>query len=416
MFPVNKTTLPNNVRVITQKVPNAVSVALSLWWAVGSRDENKANSGVNHFLEHMAFKGTAKRSTLDIARQIDRLGGNANAFTGKEYTCFHGRVLPADLEELLDLLLDIVLNPQLDSVELDRERGVILQEIAGMEDTPEDFAFVLLQEDFWQGHPLGFSILGRPETITGLTARDLRDYTQKHHVGSRLVISAAGNIEHGALLEMLDVRLSKLSANARIAKRTSPDIHAGARVLERDTEQEHLVLAMPALPASDENRLELALLNLVLGANMSSRLFQEVREKRGLAYAVYSFLQLHADSSMWGIYMGVPVERSNEALQVVKHELACLRNSPVSMDEFINARQSLKGGIMLSCENMENRAFKLARNEFIFGRHVPLEEVLDKLDKVDLHGLSRLAERLLAPDNFRLLALGPLPEGELEWK
>ncbi len=415
MFAVKKTVLPNGVRVISQDVPHAFSVAFSLWWAVGSRDENDTNSGINHFLEHMAFKGTSHRSTLDIARQIDRLGGHANAFTSKEHTCFHGRALAASLEEMVDLFVDISLNPSLDGDELERERGVILQEIAGMEDTPDDLAFVLLQEDFWAKHPLGFSILGQPEIIESLRTEDMRRYIADYHVPSRLVITAVGNIEHQKFVDMLSPRLHALPSSEMLIERKVPTPNFGARAVLRDTEQEHLVIAAPGLPANHKGRMILALLNLILGGNMSSRLFQEVRERRGLAYSVYSFLHLQEDSGMCGIYLGVPPERANEALTVVRNELERLRSDPVSEQELADAKQSLKGGILLAAENMESKAARLARNEFTFGRHIGLREVLACLETVDIKDLGTLAQELLNPTCLRLLALGPSRLEELNW-
>lgn len=416
MFEVKKTTLANGVRIISQEHPHVFSVALSLWWQMGSRNESQAQAGLTHFLEHMAFKGTAHRSVIDIAREIDILGGQANAFTSKEHTCFHGRSLADKLPQLADLLVDIALNPSLDSEELERERGVILQEIAGMEDTPDDLVFVLLQEDFWPDHPLGRSILGYPATVSSFTADDIRQYMSGFHVGSRLVVSAAGNVKHEALVALLAPLLENLSTRQSAAQCVVPATSAGMRVVQRDSEQEHILLALPGLPANHEQRMDWAVLNLILGGNMSSRLFQEVRERRGLAYSVYSFLTIQEDSGMWGIYMGLPPERAAEGLSVVREELEKLNRNSISQQELIDARESLRGGILLAAENLESRAARLARNEFTFARHVALDEVLHRLDKVDMRQLGELAESLLDVSKLRLLALGPAKERDLHWK
>ena len=404
------------MRIVSQEQPHAFSTSVGVWLALGSRDESKERAGLSHFLEHMAFKGTGRRSVLDIARQIDRLGGNINAFTSKEHTCFYGRAISSNLATMTDLLIDIAFNPLLRDDDLNVERNVILQEIAGVEDTPDDLAFVLFQNDFWPHHALGRSVLGYPETVAAFSVDDFKAYIGEYHKGPQVVIAAVGALSHNRLVDMLAPALSALPAHGAPGRSAAPVPSFGSRVVERDTEQEHIMLGFPGLSAAHPRRIELGLLNLVLGGNMSSRLFQEIRERRGLAYAVYSFLNPYDDSGLWSIYLGVPPERGAESLEVVRSEFKKLREQAVSADELNDAKQSLEGSILLAAENMESRASRLARSEFIFGRDIPLTEILSDLAKITVDDLQQLASEMLDESKLRVLALGPLKEEDLPWK
>ncbi|MDR1397298.1 MAG: insulinase family protein [Desulfarculales bacterium] len=413
---VHKTTLANGIRIVSQEQPYSYSTAVGIWLDLGSRDEDPDQAGLSHFLEHMAFKGTKKRSLLDIARQIDRMGGNANAFTSKEYTCFHGRAINAQAQELIDLLTDIAFNLIIDNNDLVTERGVILQEIASMEDAPDDLAFVLWQEDFWPSHPLGQPILGRTETVEHFLPDDLRGYMEKHHTANRILVAATGGLKHDELLDILTPSLNNLRSSFIKSQRLAPVSSPGMKIVNKDTEQEHLVLGVPGLCAAHPRRFELALLNLILGGNMSSRLFQEIREHRGLAYSVYSFLNPQADSGSWNIYMAVPVKGAAEALQVVRDELARLRQEPITDEELNNAKQSLHASILLAAEDMESRASRMARNEFTFGRDISLKEISASVELIRADNLCQLAGQLWNENELRLLALGPAQEKDLLWK
>ncbi len=404
---INKTTLDNGVRLVTERLEHAYSVTAGLWMEVGSRDEEPAQGGISHFIEHMAFKGTAKRDALAIARELDRMGGMANAFTSKEITCFHARTLAELLPEVADLLTDIFLFPSYPAAELERERQVILQEISSVEDAPDELVHVLFGLDYWPGSPMGRPVLGNAESVGAVSRQDLVDYLAASYVPSKLVVAAVGDLEHERLVELMAPALSGLPVSAGRNHRQPPSPQPGLRVHRRDSEQVHVAMGAPGPSAVDPDRFAAALLNVILGGNMSSRLFQEVREKRGLAYAVFSYLSSYSDAGMFGVYMGVAPGRSPEALKVVKDELARLAVEPVSGEELAHAKEHTKGSILLAAENSDSRMSRLARSEFNFGRDVPLEEVVANIEAVQVEDLTRVAARCLDPNVLGITVLGP---------
>lgn len=414
-----KTVLANGVRLLSERQPHAFSATVGLWMEVGSRDENPLQNGISHYIEHMAFKGTQRRSALDIAREMDRLGGLANAFTSKENTCFHARALAQRLPEMCDLLADISLRPALDPEELERERGVILQEISGQEDEPDELVHVMFGEHFWPGHPLGRPILGTEQTIEAMDREAIQEYLAQTYLGGRAVVSAVGNLEHEALVEILGPVLETLPAGNGQSRRQPPAATPQLQVVERDLEQVHVALGLTAPEAASPQRFSAALLNMILGGNMSSRLFQEVRERRGLAYAVYSYLSTYCDTGLLGIYLGVAPERLLEALKVVRAELERLAALAVTEVELAEAKESLHGSILLSAENPESRMSRLARNEYNFGRDVPLEEALAQVEAVQGADIAALASQMLARGQLGATVLGPVKASqvlkELEW-
>lgn len=385
-----------------------------MWMEVGSRDESPLLSGISHFIEHMAFKGTARRSALEIAREIDRLGGLANAFTSKENTCFHARGLATHLSDICDLLGDLLLRPALDGQELERERGVILQEISAVEDTPDELVHVLFGEQFWPDHPLGRPVLGTEESVGALNRQAILDYMQAYYLPQAAVISAVGNLEHQQLVDLVAEPLSQLAARPSAVERGKPATKPGFKIIPREGEQAHVAMGLDAPAATSPQRFVAALLNLILGGNMSSRLFQEVRERRGLAYSVYSYLSTYADTGMLGIYLGVAPERAAEAVRVVRAEMARLASEPLPEQELSDAKENLKGSILLSAENPESRMGRLARNEYVFGRDVPLAEVVAKVEAVSAQEITTLAAQMLAPGQLGACLLGPLDAKALE--
>jgi predicted Zn-dependent peptidase len=374
---------------------------------VGSRDEEPAQGGISHFIEHMAFKGTARRDALAIARELDRLGGLANAFTSKETTCFHARTLADHLPDITDLLNDIFLHPAYNAAELERERQVILQEICAVEDTPDELVHVLFGLNYWPEHPLGRPVLGNAESVGAISRQDLVDYLAASYAPANLVVAAVGDLEHERFVELMAPELSLLPVSPGRNHRQPPAARAGLAVHHRDSEQVHIAMGAPGPAVTDPDRFAAALLNVILGGNMSSRLFQEVREKRGLAYAVYSYLSTYSDAGMFGVYMGVAPGRSPEALKVVRAEMARLAVEPVGAEELEHAKEHTKGSILLGAESPDSRMFRLARNEFNFGRDVPLEEVVAKIEEVTVQDLTRVAARCLDPSLLGITVLGP---------
>jgi len=409
---VQKTVLPNGLRIITENLPHLVSVSMGIWVDNGSRDESPGLNGISHFIEHMIFKGTRNRSAQQIAKELDAIGGLSNAFTSKEHTCFHAKVLGHHLPQVTEILLDIFLQSVFEPEEVERERMVVLQEISMVEDTPDELSHVLYGETVYEGNPLGRNILGAPETVRTFTQEKLKRYLQQAYGPEKVVVAAAGEIDHEDFVKLLAPELSKLPPAGKSPDRQKPLLTSKFRVVSRDLEQVHLVLGTWAPAAADEQRYAATLLNVLVGGNMSSRLFQEVREKRGLAYAIYSYLSSFQDTGMWGIYTAVAKETLPETLEVIGRELMKIKKGEVTPGELAMAKEFVKGGIWLGAENNDNRMTRLAKNEFIFGRLLTFEEIMEGLDAVTLEDLVSLAEKTIRGDLFSLVALGPVTEGQ----
>ncbi len=409
-----KTVLDNGTRLLTERVPSRL-VSVGIWVEVGSRDEDERDNGSAHFAEHMLFKGTARRSAQQIARELDILGGMSNAFTSSEHTCYYATVLDSRLAGAVDLLADIFFNSLFSQTEIELERQVILQEIAMVEDTPDDRVHELFSALYWQGHPLGNTVLGRPEVVETMARDRLRAYVARNYLPGRLVIAAAGNVDHTEFVNLWRPWLDDLIPTESGARRLPPATTAtnGLAVVTRPLEQAHLVLGCPGLPTAADERYEMLLLNTILGGNMSSRLFQEVREKRGLVYSIYSYLASHSDSGYAGIYLGVDQESLPQAMELVRRELRRLRQVPVSNQELVDAIDFLRAGMYLADENMEARMTRLARNEYSFGRQYTIEEVVADLEQVKPDGIQALGQRFFADHSLCLAAIGPLSQEEL---
>ena len=409
---VQKTVLPNGLRIITENLPHLVSVSLGIWVDNGSRDESLELNGISHFIEHMIFKGTRNRSAQQIAKELDAIGGLSNAFTSKEHTCFHAKVLGHHLPQVTEILLDIFLQSVFEPEEVERERMVVLQEISMVEDTPDELAHVLFGETVHAGNPLGRNILGSPGTVRTFTQGKLQRYLQQAYGPEKVVVAAAGQLDHEDFVKLLAPELSKLPPAGKSPDRQKPFVTSKFRVFSRDLEQVHLVLGTWAPAAADEQRYAATLLNVLIGGNMSSRLFQEVREKRGLAYAIYSYLSSFQDTGIWGIYTAVAKETLPETLEVIGRELMKIKKGEATPGELAMAKEFVRGGIWLGAENNDNRMTRLAKNELIFGRHLTFEEIMEGLDAVTLEDLVSLAEETIRGDLFSLVALGPVTEGE----
>ena len=406
---LQKTILDNGVRIVSEQLPFS-TVALGIWVDTGSRDELDAESGCAHFVEHMLFKGTDRRSAVQIARELDGLGGMSNAFTSKENTCIYATVLDSHFSRLADILCDLFLNSTFADEEVLRERQVILQEISMVEDTPDDQIHDLFAGLILSGHPLGRGVLGTRESVEALNAERLRDYVRRHYTPDRIVIAAAGNIEHRQLCDLVGAAFSRLTRRAvdQPGQRQPPSpVLPGQRVYPKPLEQVHIITGTPGLAAIDPQRYTLHLLNTILGGNMSSRLFQEIREKHGLAYSIYSYLSPFADCGYIGVYLGVEQQSAAQALELINCEIDKLCREPVSATELTNAKEYAKGILYLSAENMESRMTQLAHNEFYFGRHISIAETVAELERVSAGDLARLAGELFGDRRFSTTILGP---------
>jgi predicted Zn-dependent peptidase len=403
-----KSVLSNGLRLVTEEAPHFHSVAVGVWLNVGSRDETQTENGLSHFLEHMVFKGTPKRSVLDIAREIDQLGGQCNAFTTKEQTCFHGRVLAEHLPRLVDLLSDLVLRAHLAAPELERERQVILEEIYAQDDSPEELVHVHFARNFWRDHSFGWPILGEAEHIAQVNRDDLLAYRQQVYRPADVVVAAAGNLKHEALADLVAAGFEDFTNGAPSRPRLLADTYPGVYVLARDLEQVNLVMGTPGVAADDPRRYAATMLQLILGGNMSSRLFQVIREQLGLAYAIQSYVQFFCDAGLLGIAAGVSPGNLEALLAAVRGELQKLQTEAVLSSELSAAQEHLKGSILLSAEDCDHLMLRLAKNELNFGRYIPLEDIISGMLQVTPAEILELAKDLLRPETWGVALLGPV--------
>lgn len=403
-----KTVLPNGVRLVTEALPHFHSVSLGIWINTGSRDETAAESGAAHFLEHMAFKGTPQRRAYELAVALDQLGGTANAFTTKENTCFHGKVLADQLPRLFELLSDIVLNPLHDPDDLEKERTVILQEIGNLEDTPDEYVHDLFSRCFWGESAFGGPIMGVAETVGSFSRDLLLNYRRTHYRPERVVIAAAGRLQHETLADLAGAAFGGLANGGMPTRRQGVSTLPGYTHYERDLEQVHLVLGGKAPAAGEGSRFLAILLNLILGGNMSSRLFQEVRENLGLCYSIYSFLHCFSDTGLLGIGAAVGPENLNLLLDTVHREVRKLREKEVSPAEFRAALDYSRASFYLGAEDSDNRMLRLAKNEINFGHYISYDEIISRLEAVTPRQLLEKAQAWLDLETWQTVCLGPV--------
>ena len=410
----NKTVLENGVKILSEKMEHIRSISLGIWVGVGSRDEMEGENGISHFVEHMIFKGTRNRSSLQIAKVLDAIGGLSNAFTGKEHTCYHSKVLDKHLPTLAEILSDIFLNSIFDPQDMDRERQVILQEINMMEDTPEDRIHVLFNRLCWIDHPLGMCVLGTDESVSNIKKETILNYINRFYTPPRIIITAAGNIEHDALVAHFEPLFNSIKSGTEDPPRSIPHVHADISCQWKDLEQVHICLGGKAPNLSSDVRFAGAVLNTILGGNMSSRLFQEIREKRGLAYSLYSFLSAYMDTGLMGVYVGTDPSQVNQVLEIVNREIRKIRDGEVSESDLSAALEHLMGGVLLGAENTDVRMMRLAKNDYVFGRYVSYDELVAKLQEVTVDQVVAVAQDTFQNDEVSLVTLGPTKREDLD--
>ncbi len=400
------TTLDNGLRVVSDSIAHLHTTSVGVWVDAGARHETPEQNGVAHFLEHMAFKGTERRSAQAIAEEIEAVGGHLNAHTGREQTAYYARILAPDLPLAVDLLGDILLHSTFEAGELEREREVVIQEIAQTHDTPDDLVFDSLQEVAYPGQALGRSILGTVERVADHGRDDLRRYMDLHYCGPRMVLAAAGAVDHDRLVDLADTAFGGLAAAAEVDAEQA-HWRGGDWREARELEQAHLTLGFDAVSYHDDDFYSLQVLTTVLGGGMSSRLFQEIREKRGLAYSVFSFSSAYVDGGLFGIYAGTGPEHLHELVPVLCEELGKLTVA-VSEQEIDRARAQLKAGLLMSLESSAARIEQIGRQMLIFGKPMSSDEVIAKIDAVDPAAVARAANRLAGAGRPAVAAIGPI--------
>jgi predicted Zn-dependent peptidase len=412
---IRRTVLPGGLRVISESVPGVRSVAFGVWIGVGSRDETASLSGASHYLEHLLFKGTRRRDALTIAAELDAVGGELNAFTAKEYTCYYARVLDADLPLAVDVICDMVTSSLLTAHDVDSERGVILEEIAMHDDDPGDAVHDTFAGVVWPGTPLGRPVLGSVQSIEAMSRTAVAGYYRRRYRPDSLVVAAAGNLGHAALVRLVkkafvDVPtdIDAVPAAPRIGGRPPP-FTAATAVVRRQTEQANLVLGAPGLDRLDDRRFALGVLNAALGGGMSSRLFQEVREKRGLAYSVYSFTSHYADTGVFGVYAGCHPQRAVDVLELCREQLSLAAAGGITAQELDRGKGQMRGGLVLGLEDTGSRMSRLGKSELVYGELMTVEEILRQIEDVRLDDVRDVAADLLrAP--LALAVIGPFDD------
>ena len=400
------TTLANGVTVLTEHLDSVRSVALGIWFAVGSRDESPEEAGMSHFMEHMMFKGTPTRSAADISETFDRLGAELNAFTSKEYTCYYSRVIDEHVPTAVEVLADMVGNAELTDRSCWKERKVVLEEIARAEDTPDDRIHELFARTLWPTHPIGLPILGKKTTVGRFNHEASVEFRSRHYLTGNCVVAAAGNVDHDELVALVTTHLV-LPEGPRSARPASASPPAKRlRVITKDTEQAHVCYGVSCLNARHPDRFALAVVDNVLGGGMSSRLFQEIREKQGLAYAVYSFHALYQDTGQWAVYAGTRPDNARKVVGLIRSEIDRLIDSGISGDELSRSKESLKGHLVLGSENTRNRMTRLGKAIATDGELLSIDEVIERIDAVDLESAHRITRELLSNERV-LTVIGP---------
>ncbi len=414
-----KTVLKNGIRVLTEKIGYVRSVAIGVWIDVGSRDEASNETGVSHFIEHMLFKGTKKRTAKEIASSLESVGGALNAFTGREHTCYFARILDEHLSIAVEVLADILKNSLLNPTDVEREKTVIASEIRDLEDSPADLAHDRLMSGMWQDHPLGRSIMGDAESILRMTRGKLIDFTKRNYVSPKVVIAASGNFNHRDLVTMIQEKFRfSQTERTHLADRSTPEPNLNRMVVSRQTAQTHVSLGVPAFPYKDKRRYAAMLLSNILGGGMSSRLFQSIREELGLAYNVYSFIDFFVDTGVFGIYLGTHKKNAARAIDLVLKEIRKIKKHSVSRQELSNSKYQLKGSLMLSLENTSNRMNRLARQELLLGKYVNLDETASSINRVKAKEVIDVAVDLLDSNKLSALILGPVGKrvvNQIDW-
>jgi len=414
-----KDTLTNGIRVVSETLPKSRSVSIGVWVKVGSRHEPEEIGGVSHFIEHLFFKGTEKRTAKDIAIEMDSIGGEMNAFTSQETTTYYAKVVDEHLPVAIDILSDILLHSKFDPLEMEKERKVILEEIKGVEDTPDDYIHELFTNTVWAGNSLGRPILGTRDTIKALKHKDIVSYIDNYYSPKEIVISVAGNFEHARLIELLNASFGKLARGSLDKKEVTPVFTQAIAVKKKQLEQVQICVGCKGMQYTHEDRFVISALNTVMGNSMSSRLFQEIREQNALAYSIYSYVTSYRDTGLLTVYAGADPSNALEVVRLVIKEFRKIKDEGITPAEETRVRNQIKGSLVLSLESSTSHMSRLARQEIYFGKYLSMDDIIKGVEKVTAEQVQRLAGQLFTRENISLTILGPLsktdvPDGVLE--
>jgi predicted Zn-dependent peptidase len=414
-----KDTLTNGIRVVSETLPKSRSISIGVWVKVGSRHEPEEIGGVSHFIEHLFFKGTKTRTAKDIAIEMDSIGGEMNAFTSQETTTYYAKVVDEHLPVAIDILSDILLHSKFDPLEMEKERKVILEEIKGVEDTPDDYIHELFNNTVWAGNSLGRPILGTRDTIKALKHKDIVSYIDKYYSPKEIVISVAGNFEHARLIELLNASFGKLARGGVDKKEVTPTFNQAIAVKKKQLEQVQICLGCKGMQYTHDDRFVISALNTVLGNSMSSRLFQEIREQNALAYSIFSYVTSYRDTGLLTVYAGADPANALEVVRLVTKEFRKIKDEGITHAEETRVKNQIKGSLVLSLESSTSHMSRLARQEIYFGKYLSMDDIIKGVEKVTAEQVQRVARQLFDQENISLAILGPLnkadvPDGVLE--
>jgi predicted Zn-dependent peptidase len=414
-----KSVLANGITVVTESIPYFPAVSIGFWWKTGGRFEDESSNGISHFIEHMLFKGTETRSAYEIAREIDAVGGVLNAFTGKEYTCFYARVLRKDLDLALDILADMYSHSVFDTEELEREKDVIGQEIKMVEDNPEDYIYDLFNASYFRGDPLGMPILGSAGNIERFDRTLLTDHYRRHYSLDRLIVTATGRIDHDLVVQRIEGLFPSETEEGVAQPLITPEPHSAITVVERDLEHVYLCIGTGGVSQLDRRRYDLYVVNALMGGSMSSHLFQEIRENRGLVYNIYSYVNCYHDIGTFGISTSTSPESVEEVLTLIRKEIVRIRDEGVTDAELAFSKEHIKGNLLISLEGSETRMGRLAKNEVYFGDYIPIKETLRDIDAIRKAEVDEMGRLIFSnPAEVSLTVLGNVNAKKIEklWK
>lgn|SRR5574341_171086 len=408
-----KDTLSNGIRVVSETLPKSRSVSIGVWVKVGSRHEPQELGGISHFIEHMFFKGTKNRTAKDIAIEMDALGGEMNAFTSQETTTYYAKVLDEHLPAAIDILSDILLASKFEPAEMEKERKVILEEIKGVEDTPDDYIHELFTNTVWQDNSLGRPILGTKETIKALKHENIISYIENYYSPKEIVISVAGNFEHARLIELLNASFGTLSRAGVPKQEVTPTFTRAVVVKKKQLEQVQVCLGCSGLNYTHDDRYVNWALNTVLGSGMSSRLFQEVREQNALAYTIYSYVSSYRDTGLYTVYAGTDPSSTLEAVRLIIKEMKKIRDEGITPAEEARTRTQIKGNLVLSLESSNSHMSRIARQEIYFGKYISIDDIIRGVEKVTAEEVQQMARKLFTPEGISLSILGPINRADV---
>lgn len=411
----NLVTMDNYTQILTETVPHVRSISIGFFVDIGSRYEQPDINGSSHFIEHLMFKGTRRRTAKDIAEELDAVGGQLNAFTTKEYTCYYARVLDEHFDLAVDLLSDMLFESKFDPSDIDRERNVIIEEIKMYEDTPDELVHDIFASSIWRGHSLGQPIIGTADVINSLSRDRLYDHYKTHYNPGRMIVAVAGNISHDAVISKLRGIFEGKEGKEHPRQVNTPATQQQIICRSKETEQVHLIVGAPGLKLDHENIYVMQIINTILGGGLSSRLFQEIREQRGLVYSVYSYHSSYHDTGLFGVYAGLSKQNVDEVLALIFKQVKDIQVNGVREEELHRAKEQLKGNLFLSLENVNTRMSRLGKSQLYLGKVVTPEEIINKVNRVTIGGIQELAREVLDPRGFSLASIGPWDDcGSLE--